>query len=355
MERQKGDDDGVTPGDNKDFDTASEAGTGETPTSDNLFRLQRKRRLLMNRDSARARRQRQKETLANMEEKVDNLSLANKRLGVANEQLVALVAQLRSELAMTKSIIAAQNQQLVSQGQQIPPAIQAQLQLLNSGGETGSVSALGNSLSGSLGLPSLPSSKANISIDRLPEVLDAQGRQALGQQEQGQHNQQQGNNNISILRTPLGFQSLTREMQRGFSDPTMDTAIRGAPTHAHAGYAELLGGSSDIATARIALLRQQQGQSNATFDSAVQRNALSSKFANTALDESSDRSNEFSSPKRRQFQLANATAGGRTTQDLVNDALKIAATKATGGTGGSNLVSVRISVHCYIVITFAKD
>ena len=144
-------------------------------------------------------------------------------------------------------------------------------------------------------------------------------------------------------------------MQRGFSDPTMDTGIRGAPTHAHAGYAELLGGSSDIATARIALLRQQQGQSNATFDSAVQRNALSSTFANTALDESSDRSNEFSSPKRRQFQLANAAAGGRTTQDLVNDALKVAATKATGGTGGSNLVSVRISVHCYIVITFAKD
>jgi bZIP transcription factor len=84
---------------------STEKGVGSSTNLDKYTTTRREKRLAMNRESARNRRQRKKVLVQTLEEQSSDLRKSNKELQSTNESLVAKVSALENELAIARRTI----------------------------------------------------------------------------------------------------------------------------------------------------------------------------------------------------------------------------------------------------------
>lgn len=97
------DDDTLSFGDGKTSENPSERGTA--PDLDKYTIIRREKRLAMNRESARNRRQRKKQLIQTLDEQVGELRKSNQLLQSTNDSLSVRIRVLESELAAARTTI----------------------------------------------------------------------------------------------------------------------------------------------------------------------------------------------------------------------------------------------------------
>lgn len=100
-----------------------EASASDQECFDNFERLRREKRLRLNRESARARRNRNKTRMETLEREKEELISRNRRFVEANQALRAKVQQLEADLAIYRSALAAMGKKAPTVAAVPPPVL----------------------------------------------------------------------------------------------------------------------------------------------------------------------------------------------------------------------------------------